>query len=235
MPNPLGLGARGDPTPRFSAPLPLSGDEVPTRLLQRDSPFTKPRSQFRCRGCFVGGEQEVRLRWQHGKTQRGGGGVPAPDATRLDDQQIGAGGNQGTNPPHLRHDRPHASVAARLGHSVKMLLEKYARWIPGKDDWIERRLLEAAMGAKSSPETHPGPSFRRERWWARLDSNQRPSPCKGCQLALPDNDLARFFGNDFALNRGHLGTLQSSVIHLARATEHPAWATFARRQAARIV
>jgi integrase len=48
-------------------------------------------------------------------------------------------------------------VAAQLGHSVKMLLEKYARWIPGNDGRAERRLLEDAMG-KSSPEVPQPPT-----------------------------------------------------------------------------
>ena len=38
-----------------------------------------------------------------------------------------------------------AYIASQAGHSVKMLLEKYARWIPGSDRGNERRLLEAAM------------------------------------------------------------------------------------------
>ena len=39
-----------------------------------------------------------------------------------------------------------AYIALQAGHSVKMLLEKYARWIPGADGGQERRLLELAMG-----------------------------------------------------------------------------------------
>lgn len=48
-----------------------------------------------------------------------------------------------------------AYIANQAGHSVKMLLEKYARWIPGADGGSERRLLEAAMAAdyqNSSPD-----------------------------------------------------------------------------------
>jgi hypothetical protein len=41
-----------------------------------------------------------------------------------------------------------AYIANQAGHSVKTLLEKYARWIPGADGGNERRLLEAAMGGK---------------------------------------------------------------------------------------
>jgi len=39
-----------------------------------------------------------------------------------------------------------AYIANQAGHSVKMLLEKYARWIPGADGGSERLLLAAAMG-----------------------------------------------------------------------------------------
>ena len=42
-----------------------------------------------------------------------------------------------------------AYIALQAGHSVKMLLEKYARWIPGADGGNERWLLEAAMGGEN--------------------------------------------------------------------------------------
>ncbi len=45
-----------------------------------------------------------------------------------------------------------AYIANQLGHSVKMLLEKYARWIPENDDGSARAKLAAAM-AVSKPET----------------------------------------------------------------------------------
>jgi hypothetical protein len=38
-----------------------------------------------------------------------------------------------------------AYIALQLGHSVKMLLKVYARWIEGADRGTERRLLHAAM------------------------------------------------------------------------------------------
>jgi integrase len=38
-----------------------------------------------------------------------------------------------------------AYIAAQAGHSIKMLLETYARWIPGMDGGEERLLLEDAM------------------------------------------------------------------------------------------
>jgi integrase len=46
----------------------------------------------------------------------------------------------------LMHGVNPAYIALQAGHSVKMLLEKYARWIPGADGGNERRLLAAAMG-----------------------------------------------------------------------------------------
>lgn len=41
-----------------------------------------------------------------------------------------------------------AYIAQQAGHSVKMLLEVYARWIPGADAGAERRIMEAAQSAK---------------------------------------------------------------------------------------
>ena len=38
-----------------------------------------------------------------------------------------------------------AYIASQAGHSIKMLLEKYARWLPGEDGGNERRKLEVAM------------------------------------------------------------------------------------------
>lgn len=48
---------------------------------------------------------------------------------------------------------PPAYIAAQLGHSIKMLLEKYARWIPANDGGAARALLASAMG--SSPPRGP--------------------------------------------------------------------------------
>jgi integrase len=42
---------------------------------------------------------------------------------------------------------PPAYIAAQLGHSVKVLLEKYARWVPGNDAHAARDRLRAAMAA----------------------------------------------------------------------------------------
>ncbi|MBS1178643.1 MAG: phage integrase family protein [Proteobacteria bacterium] len=43
-----------------------------------------------------------------------------------------------------------AYIAAQAGHSPKMLLEVYTRWIPGADGGAEKRRLVMAMGANSS-------------------------------------------------------------------------------------
>lgn len=48
----------------------------------------------------------------------------------------------------LMHGVNPAYIASQAGHSVKTLLEKYARWIPGADGGNERRRLEAAMGGE---------------------------------------------------------------------------------------
>jgi integrase len=45
---------------------------------------------------------------------------------------------------------PPAYIASQLGNSVKMLLDRYARWIPGGDQGNARALLVAAM--TSDPE-----------------------------------------------------------------------------------
>ena len=39
-----------------------------------------------------------------------------------------------------------AYIAAQAGHSIKMLLEVYARWIPANDGGAERARLAEAMG-----------------------------------------------------------------------------------------
>ena len=45
---------------------------------------------------------------------------------------------------------PAAYIASQLGHSVKMLLERYARWMPGNDNGSAREMAAAAMN--SSPQ-----------------------------------------------------------------------------------
>ena len=44
---------------------------------------------------------------------------------------------------------PPAYIANQLGNSVKMLLDRYARWIPGGDQGNARALLVAAMTGDS--------------------------------------------------------------------------------------
>jgi len=44
---------------------------------------------------------------------------------------------------------PAAYIARQLGHSVKTLLEKYARWLPENDSGNARKLLSLAMGKTS--------------------------------------------------------------------------------------
>ena len=44
-----------------------------------------------------------------------------------------------------------AYIAAQAGHDIKMLLEVYARLIPGGDDGTERERLRLAMAGNSSP------------------------------------------------------------------------------------
>lgn len=45
---------------------------------------------------------------------------------------------------------PPAYIAAQLGHGVKMLLDRYARWIPGADGGGAKAMLAAAMSGDSS-------------------------------------------------------------------------------------
>lgn len=49
---------------------------------------------------------------------------------------------------------PPAYIAAQLGHSVKMLLEVYARWIPANDQGGARAMPVAAMET-NSPQIDP--------------------------------------------------------------------------------
>ncbi|MGH6646453.1 site-specific integrase [Aquabacterium sp.] len=51
-----------------------------------------------------------------------------------------------------------AYIAAQAGHSVKMLLEVYARGIPGNDNGAERAVMAAAMARRSGPTSSPGGS-----------------------------------------------------------------------------
>jgi integrase len=44
-----------------------------------------------------------------------------------------------------------AYIAAQAGHSIKMLLDVYARWLPDNDGGTERVRLAEAMGGDSSP------------------------------------------------------------------------------------
>lgn len=45
-----------------------------------------------------------------------------------------------------------AYIAQQAGHTVKMLLDTYARWIPDADGGIEKARLAAALSAPTSPE-----------------------------------------------------------------------------------
>ena len=44
-----------------------------------------------------------------------------------------------------------AYLAAQLGHSIKILLDKHARWIPANDHGTERLAMVVAMGATTRP------------------------------------------------------------------------------------
>ncbi len=46
----------------------------------------------------------------------------------------------------LMYGIPPGYVAAQLGHSTKMLHERYSRWIPGNDSGNARAMMEAAYG-----------------------------------------------------------------------------------------
>jgi integrase len=37
-----------------------------------------------------------------------------------------------------------AFIAKQLGHSIQILLSRYARWIDGEGDWAEMRKLQFA-------------------------------------------------------------------------------------------
>lgn len=77
-----------------------------------------------------------------------------------------------------------AYIAAQAGHSLKMLLEVYARWIPEADGGAERDVLAAAMRGKNTSLEFPrpgteGPSSEGEdgrRDWTRTNSGARRRP-----------------------------------------------------------
>ena len=51
---------------------------------------------------------------------------------------------------------PPACIADQLGHSIKILLDKYARWIPGNDKGSARARLLATMGkVEDSSQSRP--------------------------------------------------------------------------------
>lgn len=45
-----------------------------------------------------------------------------------------------------------AYIASQAGHSVQMLLSTYARWIPGADGGVQKRLLAEAMKPAAAPD-----------------------------------------------------------------------------------
>lgn len=49
-----------------------------------------------------------------------------------------------------------AYIASQAGHSVKTLLEVYARWIPGGDAGSQKRLLAAALTSPALPQASAG-------------------------------------------------------------------------------
>ena len=64
---------------------------------------------------------------------------------------------------------PPAYIANQLGHSVKMLLEKYARWIPENDDGSARAMLAAAMAnsqteIQNSSQIRPKKRMGQPKW-----------------------------------------------------------------------
>jgi integrase len=44
-----------------------------------------------------------------------------------------------------------AYIAQQLGHSLQMLLEVYARWVPSQDEGAEAARLDSAMGVPNFP------------------------------------------------------------------------------------
>ena len=56
-----------------------------------------------------------------------------------------------------------AYIAQQAGHDLKMLLEVYAKWIPGGDGGRERDRLRAAMRTESSPILPQSPEPRNEK------------------------------------------------------------------------
>ena len=73
-----------------------------------------------------------------------------------------------------------AYIAAQAGHSAKMLLEVYVRWIPSNDGGTEKARLAEAMGGDSSPEV------------PQRDAAQKKEPGKSLSRKdLPGSDIGR--------------------------------------------
>jgi hypothetical protein len=73
-----------------------------------------------------------------------------------------------------------AYIAAQAGHSVKMLLEVYVRWIPSNDGGAEKARLAEAMGGNSSPEV------------PQRNAAQKKEPGKSLSRKdLPGSDVGR--------------------------------------------
>lgn len=56
-----------------------------------------------------------------------------------------------------------AFCAKQLGHSVKVFLETYAKWIDGQHDELEMCRLEQHLAPDSVPEVSPAPAARLPR------------------------------------------------------------------------
>lgn len=68
-----------------------------------------------------------------------------------------------------------AYIAAQAGHNLKMLLEVYAKWIPGGDGGTERDRLRAALAGNSSPILPQPLSAPNEKAGKPLSDNDLPA------------------------------------------------------------
>ena len=81
-----------------------------------------------------------------------------------------------------------AYIAAQAGHSIKMPLDMYARWIPANDGCTARSRLAEAMGGNSSPEVPQRILRKNEKPGKPLSINDLPGADGGRRDWTRTND-----------------------------------------------
>ena len=90
-----------------------------------------------------------------------------------------------------------AYIAAQAGHSVKMLLEVYVRWIPSNDGGTEKARLAEAMAGNSSPEVPQRNAAQKKEPGKSLSRKDLPGSDVGRRDWTRTNDPHHVKGVDF--------------------------------------